>query len=327
MSKLFNHLFGMLMPSTTSRRDEPAAPTPPMQIPGARSASQLCMLCTDANLPSGPQMETIVRNHAKPARRHVQLKGDGIRAIYIDGRIVSREGAPLDCALHCQPGLQRMIENAGRGEFVIDGEYIAQDGFAATLQEHKRKKGEGVFWAFDILPLEHWQRGSSPMPIEQRLDILRDMIVNHGDSQFVGMFDTWFLTPEETAAKAREIWAAGGEGVVSKTAGSLYVRERSPEWLRLTETHTATGPIVDMMTKKDGTLKNLMVNVLDRTSPKPFPVIVGTGWTAAEGKTLLAMHTGALVDKSMMAEISFKLTTGEQRLVRGARFRRIVGAV
>lgn len=320
---IFNHLFGMLMPGAASRRDEPAPATPPMQIPGARSAQQLAMLCTDGVLPKGPA-DWLDPKTMRPERRHVQLKADGIRAIYIDGRIVTREGAPLDCALHCQPGLQRMIEKCEGIPMVIDGEYVAQDGFAATIQEHKRKKGEGVFWAFDCLPLEHWQRGGSPWPIEDRLAILRDMIVNHNDSLFVGMLDAWFLTPEETAAKVREIWAAGGEGVVSKTAGSPYVRERSADWLRLTETHIARGPIVDMMTKKDGTLKNIVVNVLDRTSPKPMTVVVGNGWSAAEGRTLLAMHQGAYTEHSMWAEVSFKLTTGASRQVRGARFRTVV---
>ena len=325
MGRILNHLFGMLMPDATSRRDEPAPATPPMQIPGARSASQLAMLCTDANLPSGPQLEQIVAAHAKPARRHVQLKADGIRAIYIDGRIVSREGAPLDCALHCQPGLQRMIEKAGHAPLVIDGEYVAQDGFAATLQEHRRKRGEGVFWAFDVLPLEHWQKGASPWPIEQRLELLRDMIVNHNDSLFVGMLDAWFMTPEETAAKVREIWAAGGEGVVSKTAGSTYVRERSTDWLRLTETHVGRGPIVDMTVRKDGTLKNLIVNVIDEKAMKPMPVVIGSGWSASEARTLLAMYQGALTERSMWAEVSFKLTTGASRQVRGARFRSVLG--
>lgn len=314
-------LFGFLKSAVASFRDTPAAPTPPMQIPGARSASQLCMLCKDANLPSGPEMEAIMRAHAKPAKRHVQLKADGIRALYIDGRIVSREGAPLDCALHCLPGLQRMEQASGLGPLFIDGEYVAEDGFAATLDEHKRKRGEGVFWAFDVIPLEHWRQGRSHWPIEQRLETLRWMITHNCDSLFVGMLDSWLLDPQETAAKAREIWAAGGEGVVSKKAGSTYVRERSDDWLRITDTITATGPIVDMLEKKDGSLRALIV----RTAYGP--ITVGTGWTAAEGRTLIAMHRGALAETSMHCQVAFKLTSGAKRLVRGARFLNIMETI
>lgn len=314
-------LFGFLKSTLASFRDAPAARTVPMQIVGARAAEQLCMLCKDANLPSGPQMEAIIRAFSRPAKRHVQLKADGIRALYIDGRIVSREGAPLDCALHCLPGLQRMEQAAGMGPLFIDGEYVADEGFAATLDEHKRKKGEGVFWAFDVMPLEHWRQGRSPWTIEQRLETLKWMITHNCDSLFVGMLDSWFLTPEETAAKVREIWAAGGEGVVSKTAGSTYVRERSDDWLRITETRTATGPIIDMMERKGGGLKALIV----RTAYGP--ITVGTGWSKAEGHTLLAMHKGALTEQAMHARVSFKLTSGTKRMIRGATFCSIVESV
>lgn len=314
-------LFGFLKSTIATFRDKPAAPTQPMQIPGARSASQLAMLCKDMpmiDVQGTRMMDFSVLGGKTGPKRHVQLKADGIRALYIDGRIVSREGAPLDCALHCLPGLQRMETAAGMGPLFIDGEYVADEGFAATLDEHKRKKGEGVFWAFDVMPLEHWRLGRSPWTIEQRLETLRWLITHNCDSLFVGMLDNWLLDPQETVAKVREIWAAGGEGVVSKTAGSTYVRERSDDWLRITDTIKASGPIVDMMTRKDGELRALIV----RTAYGP--VTVGTGWTASEGKTLLAMHRGAITDVSMRAEIAFKLTTGSKRLVRGARFLNIV---
>jgi ATP-dependent DNA ligase len=311
MGKLLNHLFGLLGPDAGSRRDLPAERQPVRRIDGAQNARELCMLPVDANPPGGnPRMP-----HEKSV---VQLKADGIRALYIHGTIVSREGAPLDCALHCQPGIARMVQAAGVGPLMFDGEYVAHDGFNATLAEHKAGKGDGVFWAFDVMPVADWVAGRCSIPIEDRLALLRDLIVKDCDSLFVGMLDAWTLNAAETAAKAREIWAAGGEGVVSKRLGSPYVRERSDDWLRIKETLTVDGVVTDLFAdSKTGDLKSMMVRT------EHGPIAVGTGWTKAEGRTLLAMDAGALGDAKMWVEISFQRSTGAKRSIRGARFHRV----
>lgn len=319
MANIVNHLFGLLMPSAAGRRDAPAAPTPPMQIPGAHAARELCMLPTDAVLPIDIDPEA-ARRSAK-IKRVVQLKADGIHAIRIDGRIVSREGAPLDCALHCAPGLDRIEAAAGMGPLVFDGEYVAQDGFNATLGEHKAGKGDGVFWAYDVLPLADWRRGRCDMPVEARLAMLRDLVVGYGDSLFVGMLDFWLLDPIEALTKAREIWAAGGEGIVTKRLGSPYVRGRSEDWLRVKETHTVDAQIMDIFPRADGTLHRMSLRLERRDSPKPMTIVVGTGWTEEEGRALVRNHAAGTVGQ--WAEISFQLSTGERRAIRGARFHRI----
>lgn len=317
--KLFNRLFGLLQPDATSVRDAPAAPTPPSLIQGAHAAKELVMLPIDGIDAKGNPHVTLTQ------RRLVQFKADGIRALYVDGRIVSREGAPLDCALHCQPGLAR-IEKAFGASLVFDGEYVAQDGFAATLAEHKRGTGEGVFWAFDVLPLADWRAGRCDVAVEDRIDFLRDL-VRDCDSLFVGMLDAWTLTPTEADAKAREIWAAGGEGIVSKRLGSPYVRARSDDWVRVKQNHTVDGIIVDMAGRQDGTLRSIVVRPIGSDGAGSLqPVVVGTGWSAAEGMRLLSVFNAqhALSEaEPMWAEISFQLTTGAKRSVRGARFHRL----
>jgi ATP-dependent DNA ligase len=318
MGKLLNRLFGMLMPEATSHRDTPAAATPPRLIAGAHTAPQLCMLPVDHDSVAGV---AALERALPPGKRLVQLKADGIRALYVDGRVVSREGAPLDCALHCQPGLARIEQAVGR-PMMIDGEYVAQNGFDATLTEMKRGQGEGVFWAFDMMPLADWQAGSCGLPIEHRLQCLRERVVAC-DSQFVGMLDWWMMTPHQTAAKAREIWAAGGEGVVSKQPGSPYLRQRSDFWVRFKEVHTLDSRIVDVIARPDGTLRRLIVKPERGGESSTQPIVIGTGWSAADGRRIVDAFNAGQISGETWAEISFQLTTGARRTVRGARFHRL----
>lgn len=306
-------LFGLLMPNLAGQRDAPAERTPPAQIPYAHMAPELAMLPVD-----------LIDNKGNPLaisedRNVVQFKPDGIRALYIDGRIVSREGAPLDCALHCQPGLARLEAAIGMGPLFIDGEYVAEDGFEATLAEHKKGVGDGVFWIFDMIPLIDWQSGRSDIVVQERLEFLVTMVNEHCDSNFVGALNYWVLTREETLAKAREIWAEGGEGIVIKRWNSAYERKRSDAWLRLKQVHTVDGMIVDVAARKDGTLKHMMVRADEET------IVVGTGWTKDEGRELLSGFEAGWLGSSSSSwvEIAFQRTTGAKLAIRGARFVRL----
>jgi len=321
MGKLLNSLFGLLRPDSTAKRDAPAERTPPAQIPYAHMAPELCMLPKD-----GPSIAewADAHRHISPLqidaqRNVVQFKADGIRALYIDGRIVSREGAPLDCALHCTPGLARLEAAIGLGPLFIEGEYVAEDGFEATLAEHKKGEGQGVFWIFDMMPLIDWQSGRSNIVVQERLEFLVTMVNEHCDSNFVGALNYWVLTREETLAKAREIWAEGGEGVVVKRWNSSYERKRSDAWLRLKQVHTVDAMIVDMHGRPDGTLKRMVLRADEET------LMVGTGWKKDEGKRLLSQFAGGALGSASnsWAEISFQRTTGAKRSIRGARFVRL----
>lgn len=166
-----------------------------------------------------------------PLRSVVQLKVDGVRALYIDGRIVTREGAPLACADHCASGLKRLERHLGE-PFFFDAEYSEEDGFNATLAAHRRGKGEGVLWLFDAVPIREWRVDRASQPIEQRLERLAKALP-HSESMFVGMLDYWIMGPAEARQKAADLWALGYEGIVAKRARSLYARRRSDAWLRL----------------------------------------------------------------------------------------------
>lgn len=315
MVKWIASLAGLLAPSTAAPRDETPPAQPVRLIVGGPAAPELCMLPVEWNdLDAAAEMERVTR---KRDVRVAQVKADGINAVYVDGAIVGgREGAPLDCALQCQPGLARM-EAAIGAPTVFFGEYVADEGFSATLAEHKRGRGEGVFWLYDAVPLDAWRTGRAyDVAIEDRLARLRDVFRATEAGLFVGFLDFWLLDAGEMRAKAREVWAAGYEGLVSKRLGSAYERRRSPDWRKVKERFRAPCSVVDTI-HRDGKLRSIIVRGPEPSSSKPL-TLTG-GWSEAEAASIdIGMAEGS---EGRIVDVEFGLSTGATRVIRGAKFR------
>lgn len=288
------------------------APRPAEPIAGAFAAPELCMHPIDFDL------DAVVRNsHPRPDGQFIwQPKVDAVRALYLHGRIVTREGGPLDCARQCQPGLAR-LERAFGEPMMFDAEYSEHDGFNATIAAMRRGEGQGVCWVFDAVPMREWVNDSCGAPIEVRLQRLRECI-SAAESPHVGMVRDWLLDADQALMLAQDLWRAGLEGLVGKRPGSLYRRRRSPDWLRVKETVTHEGPIIDAIAK-DGRLKSLIVRT------PHGPVKVSAGWTVEYGKLVHDAWLGVDPEGfgSLFAEISYQRSAGTTRSIRGARFIRL----
>jgi len=242
-----------------------------------------------------------------------QLKADGMRALYIDGRIVSREGVPLNCALHCLPDLRRLEKAFGR-EMVFDGEYVEEDGYDATMRALRRGWGEGVFWIFDAVPLDEWIADKCRQPFEERMA----GIAHHIDliqSPFVGFLTPfWLPTSEAVEAKARELWAMGYEGIVVKKPGSRYCRDKSAHWRRWKQTLTFDATIMDVLVD-DGKLRGIMVRGPDGPTST---LKITTGFSEADKREILADGEQRIV------ELAYNTKAGstKPRHARFVRFRR-----
>jgi ATP-dependent DNA ligase len=276
------------------REDEPFYP--PQQavvIRGANAAPELCMLATDPTC----EQERLF-NYGANWKWICQQKVDGIRALWIDGRIVSREGTPLDMALHCQPGLKRLQAAFGQ-PMMFDGEYVEDDGFSATLAAHRRGKGTGIFWIFDAVPLADWWNDTACLPIEARLNHLRQV---HGqaDSPFVGILIGETLGGGEIDARAKSFFDMGLEGLVLKRPGSLYRRHRSPDWLKLKQTLTGRFPVVDVLRKAGN-----VVAIMARTDHGPVRLVLGSRHDKRNA--------------SGFATMSYQLSSGSRRIIRSAK--------
>jgi ATP-dependent DNA ligase len=279
----------------TEARPPKGARQPLIMVPGGPDAPQLCMLPIDMD------PERILVGYG-------QLKADGMRALHVDGRIISREGVPLDCALHCLPALQR-LEQAFGCRMVFDGEYLEEAGYDATMRAFRKGEGEGVFWIFDAVPFDEWVVNKCRQPIEVRMEL----IAKHLDavqSPFVGFLTPfWLGTAEAVRGKALELWKLGYEGLVMKRAGSRYVRDKSPDWQRWKHTVTIDATVMDVL-QKDGKFRGIMVR-----GPSG-PLTITTGFNEATKRELMADGEERLV------EIAYNTKAGSAK-PRHARFVRI----
>lgn len=180
-----------------------------------------------------------------PSHAIAQPKIDGIRALGLQSRIVTRQALPLDAALHCLPALDRLEKRFGE-PMVFDGEYQEADGFGATLAAHKRGEGAGTFYLFDAVPFREWKANRFTQPLVDRLRAIEERDAN--DEPFLCFLpgadvDSW----ENAESYAEAAWARGLEGLVVKDARSLYHRGRSNAWLKLKREQTLEGPVTDVV--------------------------------------------------------------------------------
>lgn len=273
---------------------------PLIMVPGGPEAPELCMRPRDMD------PERILCGYG-------QLKADGMRALKIVDRVVSIEGVPLDCALHCLPALLRLEEAFGR-PMVFDGEYLEEDGYDATMRAFRRGWGEGVFWIFDAVPLDEWLVDRCRQPIEER----HALIAKHleaATSPFVGFLTPfWLPTEERVRSKARELWALGYEGIVMKRAGSRYRRCRHEDWQRWKRVVTIEGRVLDVLvsTSDSEKLKGLIIQ-----GPEG-PITVTAGFNAeAAAELMRGRHA-----RGPIVEVAYNQKAGSTK-PRHARFVRI----
>lgn len=193
----------------------------------------------------------------------VEEKKDGVRAAWIGGRLLTREGIELGGVDHIAWRL-RSIERACGHPLFFDGEFIAPGGYAATLRhvgQGLRAPEQGTLWLFDCLDASEWERDDCGRPLHERKAMLARLVGmmddpslswewrpgTHGrepDGPGVAIIpDRWCASQDEVEGMAREIWSRGGEGVMIKDAESLYRRRRSGDWLKYKQAGWSTRPL------------------------------------------------------------------------------------
>ncbi len=195
----------------------------------------------------------------------VEEKHDGVRAAYIDGRLLTREGVEIGGVGHILHRLSG-IERAYCRPLFLDGEFIAPGGFQATLRhigQGLRAPEQGTLHLFDVLHADEWQANNCDRPLYERKAMLSRLVGIQSDDDDgwtwrAGTYgkepdgppvaiipDVWCGTQADVEQMASEIWARGGEGVVVKDAMSLYRRERSNAWRKFKRAGWSTRKIRD----------------------------------------------------------------------------------
>lgn len=273
-------------------------------------------------MPSAPEpcllpMHWSAAQHPKNAV--AQLKVDGVRALYIDTSIVTREALPLDCALHCLPSLHE-LERLYGCKMVFDGEYLEPGGFQATIAAMRAGEGVGSIWLFDAVPYDEWARNRFTQPLEERVRRLCQLEVRLGSPFIRSLGLTSVPAAADAQSYAETVWARGDEGIVVKNARDTYHRGKSKIWLKLKKRQTFDGVIVDVLVK-DGRATAILVK-MPADSPSPGKVVKIGSNIPDDLRETMARLDGQHSFIGLTAEVCFTDTTDTGNL-RGGYFVRM----
>jgi hypothetical protein len=219
--------------------DRPTLPQPPANLPGAHAAPELCCIVDRYD-------EALLSRDSL-----AEVKIDGIRCLYIAGRLWTREGSPFEAAEHCLPILRQMEQAIGVPMF-FDGEYVEEAGLEATISAFRSRVGNGCLWLFDAVPFSEWQSGQpSRDTLERRKARLRSTLLHvTGGQRGICVGYVEHITPINgrlVEAYSRDLWSAGYEGLVVKSASSRYVRKRTCDWMKVKLRTVSTMQVVDVV--------------------------------------------------------------------------------
>lgn len=165
----------------------------------------------------------------------VQEKIDGIRALYFDGRLWTREGSTIGGAGHILAELQA-IERAFSRAMFLDGEFQVDGALKPTLAHFARggRYGDaGRLFLFDALPLDEWRADACTTPLSSRLSALQAVMAQRAGQCVSVLPSRLCASPDGVQAFASDIWTREGEGAVVKVPGSLYRRRRDAAWAKV----------------------------------------------------------------------------------------------
>ena len=244
--------FATLSPGLRLDLPRQAAPARPKVI-----GAELCQLITDWNGKRWPACGTAL----------VEQKHDGLRAVWFNGEIVTRNEAPMPCAAHAIPALRDLQATFGV-PMMFDAEYIEAGGFEATKRAHETggasrppEHPPGLLMIFDAIPMSVW-RGIEPCaPLVERKEALRLAMARAPSPYLRYVAHVTATTPADVERIAALAIDAGHEGIVIKDPRAAYERQRSASWQRIKRKAVYDCPIVDVepVPHAQGTMAALIV--------------------------------------------------------------------
>ena len=183
-----------------------------------------------------------------------------------------------------------------RHGFIFDGEVVG-NSFQELMRQARRKDNvaaeDSVFHVFDILPLADFQRGYWNAQLSKRIALLEAM-----QSAFNKMPNAELLPhlqvdldtgegKNQLERYAKDMVAAGFEGIMIKNLDAPYLCKRSTDWMKWKPTITVDLEVIGL---EEGTGRNknrlgaLVCNGVD--DGKEITVNAGSGFSDAERDSL-----------------------------------------
>jgi ATP-dependent DNA ligase len=199
---------------------------------------------------------------------YVQPKLDGVRCIFRNGILTSRQGKVF-------PNMEHIVNDLKDVELVLDGELYSDtlnfQQFVGLVRKKKHNAAEiellkqVKYWVYDIV---------NDKPFEERHATLREMFVNH-----VHLYPfVYRLITEECKTKAElkgfhdRFVAAGKEGLIIRNKTGLYqLAARSKDLQKYKEFEDGEFTVVDYV-DGEGSEKGLVIWVCVTEDKKQFNV-------------------------------------------------------
>ncbi len=226
-----------------------------------------------------------------------ELKLDGYRMLAArEGHVCRLQTRNGNDATTWFPELVRVLKALPVDDFVMDGEIVLHDEAGRPSFQRLQRRARirrpmdvkraslrqpATFYAFDLLGLMGHDLRS--LPLEDRKDVLRDLLPPAGPLRFVDHF------AGVGEALYEQVTALGLEGVVGKKSGSRYRAGRSKNWLKVRATRAADVVIVGF-TEPKGSLMGLGALHVAGLEGERLVYLgrVGTGFSSKQRKDLRA---------------------------------------
>lgn len=250
-----------------------------------------------------------------------EMKWDGVRCLarrHEDGEITltNRRGDDITDRF---PEITETMGSVHDGQFLLDGEIVVfgNDGRPDFNLLAKRKVGNpkrslalakslpAFFMAFDVLELDGHRYADAPYAV--RREVLATL--NYQENHVV-------MTPSRTDGKTMWEFVETHklEGLVAKFAYSPWIPQRSPTWIKMRRTLSASCLVRGYQPgkgKHEGLVGALLLSVIDGETGEIIDCgKVGTGFTDKQRESLLALfdNEGA-PQRNMIAEVEFQELT------------------
>lgn len=235
--------------------------------------------------------------------QYLDVKLDGVRITAILDKSINavtlytRNGKINNNFTQVEQSLLKLMEQIP-GSIVLDGE-MKSETFQKLMKQVNRKKNvdtkDAVYCVFDIVPLDHFMKGISKIPLRERQEALESMealfqefCVQSDKPNVVAI--PKLLTDLSTPEGRRNMFEfnqetidAGYEGIMVKDPGGFYERKRNKNWLKV-------KPIIEVSLTvngvEEGTGRNLgrmgNLNCSGHDLGYPIRVSVGSGFSDKE---------------------------------------------
>ncbi|HWV69522.1 DNA ligase D [Chitinophaga sp.] len=284
--------------------------TYPKALPGGLSRKQQAILekngftgAPETRFPKTvkPMLATLVDSPPAQEGWLYEVKWDGYRAVALchhnQVNLISRNNKSFNDKFYpVYEALVQLDKNA-----VIDGEIcvLNENGvahFGALQNWRSEADGELAYYIFDLL----WYEGRdlTGLPLTERRALLEALIPSAGVIRYSESFDA---SPAKLLAATKKM---GMEGIMAKKADSIYIQDRSRDWLKI-KTNKRHEVVIGGFTNNEGSPKpfsSLLVGVYENGALR-YTGKIGTGFNARQQKEMMQAFRKLIIKKCPFKEV------------------------